>query len=102
MLKLQDGTLNLGTATYDMFVGATSFTFSNTAPITINDLTDATQGRATPYPSIIPVSGLNGTVSAVSVSFYDMSHTYPADIDILLVGPHGESVVVMSDAVRVV
>src|SRR5205085_1917431 len=83
VLKLQDGAINLGTATFDMFVGATSFTFSNTAQIIINDAPSMnTVGRATPYPSTIPVSGLNGTVSAVSLSLYDMSHTYPGDIDI--------------------
>jgi uncharacterized repeat protein (TIGR01451 family) len=92
-LRLQDGALNLGTVTFDMFVGQVSFTFSNTAPIIINDFTNAS-----PFPSAIVVSGLNGTVSKVTATISNMSHTFPGDIDIMLVGPQGESVVLMSDA----
>ena len=34
----------------------------------------------------------------VSITLSNISHTYPADIDVLLVGPQGRSVVLMSDA----
>jgi len=93
VLRLQDGSMNLGTVSFDMFVGSTSFTFSNTNGIAIND-----RATGSPYPSTIFVSGLNGTVAKVSVSLFGVSHTYPADIDIMLVGPQGESVVLLSDA----
>jgi uncharacterized repeat protein (TIGR01451 family) len=92
-LRLQDGSLNLGTVTFDMFVGQVSFTFSNTAPIIINDFTNAS-----PFPSAITVFGLNGTVSKVTATISNLSHTFPGDIDMMLVGPQGESVVLMSDA----
>ena len=70
-------------------VGAT--TISNLAPITIND-----NAIATPYPSTI-VSGLTGTITDVNVTIHGLSHTFTDDIDILLVGPGGQNVLLMSD-----
>lgn len=68
-------------------------TFSNTAPITINDNTSAT-----PYPSNISVTGVTGSVSKVTVTLTGVSHTFPADVDIILVSPGGQKAYVMSDA----
>ena len=94
MLQLQDGEVNLGVVTYTLTLGATSPTsFANSSPITI-----PASGPASPYPSSIAVSGLTGTVSKVTVTLNNMSHTFPDDIDILLVGPAGQKVVIMSDA----
>jgi subtilisin-like proprotein convertase family protein len=67
--------------------------FSNPAPITIPAV-----GTATPYPTIINVSGVAGVIESVRVDLIGISHTYPDDIDILLVGPTGASVILMSDA----
>lgn len=66
--------------------------FSNTETITIPGV-----GTATPYPSSIDVSGLGSSVSAITVTLTNMSHTFPADVDILLVGPTGAGVILMSD-----
>ena len=41
----------------------------------------------------IVVSGMSGTVSKVTVSIPSISHAFPADVDMLLVGPGGASVV---------
>ncbi|HUS14155.1 MAG TPA: M14 family zinc carboxypeptidase, partial [Chloroflexia bacterium] len=65
---------------------------SNPAPITINDA-----GPASPYPSNITVAGA-GTVGSIRVSVTGISHTWPDDIDMLLVGPNGGKVLLMSDA----
>jgi subtilisin-like proprotein convertase family protein len=65
--------------------------FSNPGVITIPDF-----GPATPYPSSIPVSGLTGIVSQVTVTLRGVSHTFPFDLDVLLVGPGGQSVVLAS------
>src|SRR5204863_3033302 len=54
-------------------------------------------GNATPYPSTINVSGMSGTISDVTVTLRNVSHTWPADIDILLVGPGGQKAVIFSD-----
>ena len=76
---------------------ATAATFSNPAPIIIPEGA-VTHGPAAPYPSSIIVSGLTGTVSKVTVRLNRVSHNFPADIDLLLVGPGGQAVVLMSDA----
>jgi uncharacterized repeat protein (TIGR01451 family) len=54
-------------------------------------------GPASPYPSTINVSGLTATVYKVTVTLQGVTHTFPDDIDIMLVGPQGQSVILMSD-----
>ena len=61
--------------------------------------TGAGPGPASPYPSTIVVSGLTGPIESLTVSLFGLSHTFPTDIDILLVGPGGETVLLMSDSV---
>jgi subtilisin-like proprotein convertase family protein len=53
-------------------------------------------GQATTYPEQIAVSGVSGAIYHVSVGL-NITHTFPADLDILLVGPSG-AVMLMSDA----
>ncbi len=65
--------------------------FSNPAFISIPD------GPAIPYPSTIAVTGLTGTVTKVTVRINGLSHTWPDDIGMLLVGPTGVKVRLMSD-----
>jgi uncharacterized delta-60 repeat protein/uncharacterized repeat protein (TIGR01451 family) len=91
--RLTDGASTNGTVTFNYQLGNATRVFSNTAPVIINDLTNAT-----PYPSVINVSGLAGTVSKVTVTLTNLSHTFPDDIDMLLVGPAGQNVMLMSDA----
>ena len=68
-------------------------TFTNPAPITIND-----GAPASPYPATITVSGLPATGAKVqSVTITGLSHTWSDDIDILLQSPTGTNVVLMSD-----
>src|SRR5215218_5461733 len=85
---------------------ASAATFSNNSGITINDAVatcsspgaqDETPGTATPYPSGIEVSGLSGSVSDVNVTLTGLSHTYPDDIGVLLVGPEGQKTILMTD-----
>ncbi len=51
-----------------------------------------------PYGTTIDVSGMAGVISNLKVTITGLSHTFPSDIDILLVSPNGKSLVVMSDA----
>src|SRR5258706_183443 len=44
------------------------------------------------------VSGITGPVLKISVTFSNLSHTQPDDLDILLVSPNGRAVMLMSDA----
>uniref|UniRef100_UPI00260FD3EF tandem-95 repeat protein n=1 Tax=uncultured Azohydromonas sp. TaxID=487342 RepID=UPI00260FD3EF len=55
-------------------------------------------GAVTPFPSVVTVSGYAGLITNVNVTLSSITHTYPDDLDILLVGPQGQSVLLMSDA----
>lgn len=50
-----------------------------------------------PYPSQINVSGLSGTVTKLTVNLNGVTHAFPDDIDVLLVGPGGQNAIIMSD-----
>ena len=60
-------------------------------------LTFANTDIASPYPSNISVSGVSGPITKVTVSLFESTHTFPANIDILLVGPAGQNILLMSD-----
>jgi len=91
--KLTDGARNLGTNTFTFYLGTWSTTYSNTAPIIINDFT-----TASPYPAVINISGLAGTVLKTTVTFTNLSHTSPSDIGALLVAPNQQSTLLMENA----
>jgi uncharacterized repeat protein (TIGR01451 family) len=91
-LQLQDGANNLGTTTFSFNLPGTA-SFSNAAAITIPG-----QGSASPYPSTIEVSGLLGVTAKAVVTLNGVTHGFPDDVDIVLVSPTGQKVVLMSDA----
>jgi IPT/TIG domain len=70
-------------------------TFPNEIPILIPS--NSTSGHGSPYPSEISVAGMTGPVTDVGVTFKALSHAYPSDLDTLLVGPKGQTVVLMAD-----
>lgn len=74
--------------------------FSDSSAITIPAVgTGGAAGApATPYPSTIIVGGVVGQITKVTVTLSGLSHTFPADIDALLVGPEGQKLLLMSDA----
>lgn len=72
--------------------GAESAVFSNPTPFTI-----PSSGAASLYPSDILVSGVSGAVTAIRVTLQGVSHGFPDDLDVLLVGPAGQNVLLMSD-----
>lgn len=51
-----------------------------------------------PYPATINVTDMGGTITKVTVRIDGLSHTYPDDVDMALVGPGGQNVLLMSDA----
>lgn len=96
-LALQDGATDFGTISYTLRLGTVGapgspVTFSNTTPVII-----PTSGLANPYPSNISVSGLTGKISNVTVGLKQFNHTWPGDVDILLVSPTGKKMVILSD-----
>jgi uncharacterized repeat protein (TIGR01451 family) len=82
-----------GVVTFSYMLGSTTYAFANANRVEINDNTNAS-----PYPSIVHVSGVSGPIQKVSVTVSNLYHTWPGDIDVLLVGPQGQSVILMSDA----
>ncbi len=68
-------------------------TFSNANVITFIDA-----APAAPYPSTIQVSGLKqGTIVSLKVTLAGFTQTNPDDMDVLLVAPNGQNMVIMSD-----
>ena len=96
-LHLQDGPIDLGTVGFTFTLGTMgpggTQTFTNAAAVTI-----PTAGSATPYPSSINVSGLTGPVVKVTASLNGFSHAFTDDVDVLLVGPDGKKMLLLSDA----
>lgn len=78
---------------------ADSQTFANTTSITLNDTSPFGIAEATPYPSIIRVAGYASSkvIARVTVTLHGLKHATPDDLDMLLVGPSGKSVILLSD-----
>src|SRR3954470_16960594 len=65
-------------------------TFSNSGQITIPG-----NGEATPYPTTIEVSGFKkGKISDINLTLLNFSHTFPDQVDVLLVDPSGRNALV--------
>lgn len=93
LLLTENGVTN-GFVTFPFTIGGqASRTFNNTNRITINN-----ELAATPYPSVINVANLGGTITKVTVTLTNFTHTFPDDVDVLLISPSGERVMLMSDA----
>lgn len=101
-LQLQDGETSLGSVTYPLRLGTTAAgsagPYANSTSIKIPATAPTgTSGSASPYPSTISVSGVTGTVNRVVVQLFGFNHTFPGDVDVLLVGPGGQRIILMSD-----
>jgi uncharacterized repeat protein (TIGR01451 family) len=56
------------------------------------------EGRAAPYRSSIFLNSVPGLVGDLTVTLHDVSHSYPSDLSVLLVGPDERAVVLMANA----
>jgi subtilisin-like proprotein convertase family protein len=74
-------------------VTANPLVLANRAAIAINDY-----GAATPYPSEIEVECVPGDIEKVTVLLSGLSHEFGEDVQMLLVAPNGQSVVLMANA----
>lgn len=74
-------------------------TFTNTTSLNIpGSGTGAGSGApASVYPSTISVTGFTGPLNKVTVRLNQFTHSYPSDVDVLLVGPAGQKFILMSD-----
>jgi uncharacterized repeat protein (TIGR01451 family) len=89
-LQLKDGASDLGTVAFSFGSGVATNGF-NSAAVTIPD-----HGMGNPYPSTINVSGVIGRVSNVTLGLNGLTHSFPHDVNVLLVSPSGSNVLVMS------
>jgi hypothetical protein len=72
-------------------INDTASQFTNTGSITIG-------GEANPYPSAITVTNAPSTIAKVRVTLYDFFDFGAGDLDLLLVGPQGQQILLMADA----
>jgi hypothetical protein len=73
-------------------------TFLNSQDLFPSGNVNGTFGPAGVYPSTITVAGLTGTVTKATVTILGLASGSPADIDMAIVGPNGQQVMLMSDA----
>lgn len=71
-------------------------TFTNSTNIRI-PASGSGPGPGSVYPSNIVVSGLTRPVGDISINIVGFTHTFPADVGFLLVGPTGQSVLLMAN-----
>ena len=81
----------IGTAIFGYTLGTYTTVWSNNAAIIINDNTNAS-----PYPSIINVTGVGGSLIKATVKLNRLVHTSPSDVDALVVSPSGQNTLVMA------
>jgi uncharacterized repeat protein (TIGR01451 family) len=102
-LQLQDGTNTYPSVSFS-FTLPTTQVFASTNTILIPDPAAPNppwlqqSGPAQPYPSVINVSNFVGLLGKVTVTLSNLSHTYPGDINALLVAPGGAKTLLMSHA----
>lgn len=91
--QLNNGLTNIGTATFVYTLGTWTQTFSRTNTIIINDNT-----TASPYPSGLTLSNLNGVVVKATVTLTNLSHRSESDVNVLLLAPNQADTLLMSHA----
>ena len=71
---------------------ASTITSCNATTIYIDDYS-----QADPYPSTITLAGVNAYITDVNVQLLGLSHDWIDDVDMMLVGPQGQRLVILSD-----
>jgi subtilisin-like proprotein convertase family protein len=95
-VQAYDATHNLFSAPYTFTLTVTPTPQHNYANDTAIDIIDVSP--ASPYPSTIPVGGLNGMINNVTVTLLGFWHQYPSDVGALLISPAGKKIVLMNRA----
>jgi len=78
--------------------GSFNFTTANILTVCGGPITITDNAAATPYPSVANVSGATGGVLGMELAITGLTHTFPDDVDMLLVSPSGQKMIFMSDA----
>lgn len=97
--RLNDGATDLGLGVFNFTLGTASRSFASPALITINDRPSGSgSAAATPYPSLLSVSGVDGVVQRITVTVSNFTHASASDVGLLLVSPTGQRAVLMANA----
>jgi len=86
-----------GNQMLSVYVNPTTFSGGPGLTIPGTGTGTSTGAPANPYPSSIAVAGLPAITVVKSVTINGLTHTFPADIDIVLRSPAGVNVILMSD-----
>lgn len=88
-----NGTKPLGTNAFTFTLGNWTTSFTNSAPIIISAGT-----YASPYPAVINVSGVGGSLIKATATVTNFTASYAADVDMLLVAPSLTNTLLMANA----
>jgi uncharacterized repeat protein (TIGR01451 family)/uncharacterized delta-60 repeat protein len=94
LLHLQDGTKDLGTASFGFALGKFTTGFTNSGVIVIKD----NPAVAAPYPASISVTNVAGLINKITVTVSNLSHPSLSDVQMLLVSPTGQKELLMVGA----
>ena len=98
-LKLRILTAAVAVALVAVLVGAASSQARGPIQALTMKIPDTgTSGPAYPFPSTHTVTGVQGVVTDVNVVIPKLFHAHPADIEMAIVGPQGQKVMLTSDA----
>jgi uncharacterized delta-60 repeat protein len=93
-------TNNLGTNLFTYTLGTWTMSFTNTNSIVINPATvnSSQPGMAAPYPSVIAISNIIGTVFKTTITLTNLTHTSEYNVNALLVSPSASDTLFLSHA----
>lgn len=89
-LSLSDGAYQFPALVFPFFVPSAQ-SFANNSGISI-----PASGPGSPYPSTITITNVPGVVSKAVLKLSGVTHTFPNDVNVLLVSPSGQSVIAMA------
>src|SRR5262245_20434302 len=89
--KLFSGAISL-LLMFSLTASAWATIFTNSGTITLPDATAICP--AAPYPASQIVGGMTGNITNITVGIYNITSTFPDDVDILLVAPGGNNLII--------
>jgi hypothetical protein len=101
-------TMQETTETINLTLTGSSVGTPSTAVMNVNDTANLYRataaicttlgGTGSPYPSTIDVTNGPIQIGSLRVTLYDVTHTMPDNLDVLLVGPQGQNILLMADS----